>query len=150
MKVAINGFGRIGRTFLRCVLSDAHAREQISVVAINIGPANKEFVAHMFKYDTVMGTYAGPVLLQGDALIIDGVSIAIVSQKDPMAINWKKFGIDWVVEASGHFTTRDGAQKHIMAGAQRVLVTAPADDEDVAIIPGVNTDQFDAQKHKIV
>lgn len=150
MKIAINGFGRIGRTFLRCVLQDTHARSLLQVVAINIGPANKEFVAHMFKYDTVMGTYPGTVSLRNDVLDIDGISIAIVAQKDPQAINWKAYNVEWVVEASGHFTTRDGAQKHIVAGASRVLITAPAHDEDVAIIPGVNVEQYDPQKHRIV
>lgn len=150
MKVAINGFGRIGRNFLRCVLQDPIAREVFRVVAINSGPAKKEFLAHMFKYDTIMGTYPGDVALDSGCLVIDGYRIPILSAKDPSDISWSSYQVDWVVEASGHFTSRDGAQKHINAGASRVLITAPAHDEDMAIIPGVNMQQFDATKHTIV
>ncbi len=150
MKIAINGFGRIGRNFLRCVLQDAQAKKNLDIVAVNIGPANKDFTAHMFKYDTVMGTYPGHVSLDGDELVIDEHRITIITQKDPAAINWKAYGIDWVVEASGHFTHRDDVLKHIKAGARSVLITAPAHGEDITIIPGVNQELFDLSKHHIV
>src|ERR1700757_5055308 len=107
MKIAISGFGRIGRNFLRCVLSDAAARSTLSVVAINIGPAKKEYVAHMFKYDTIMGTYPGSVSLEKDRLVIDNHSILIISEPDPAKANWSAHAIDWVVECSGHFTHRE-------------------------------------------
>lgn len=150
MKIAINGFGRIGRNFLRCLLQDPQARAALQIVAINSGPAKKEFLAHMFKYDTIMGTYPGDIALDGECLIIDGYRIPILNEKDPSHILWSNYQVDWVLEASGHFTSRDGAQKHIDAGAARVLITAPARDEDLTVIPGINMHQFDASVHTIV
>lgn len=150
MKIAINGFGRIGHAFLRTILKDKHAQSKLEVVAINIGPGNMEFVAHMFKYDTIMGTYHGDVALQNNKLLIDDHSIALFSETDPQAINWGKLGIDWVVDASGHFTHRDKAMLHLQSGAKYVLITAPATGEDISIIPGINQQQFDPKKHKIV
>jgi glyceraldehyde 3-phosphate dehydrogenase len=150
MKIAINGFGRIGRNFLRCVFQDGQANKQLEVVAINIGPANKEFTAHMFKYDTMMGTYPGDVCMEGDILVINEHRIQIVAHKEAVTLDWQQYDIDWVVEASGHFTHRDQALQHIKAGARSVLITAPAHDEDITIIPGVNQEMFDARKHHIV
>ena len=148
--IAINGFGRIGRTFLRCLLRDKKTLESIQIVAINVGDSHRDAVAHMFKYDTLMGTFSGTVRMEGDELVIDEYRIKIVAELDPEKLPWKKLAIDWVVDCTGHFTTRDGAQKHITAGAQRVLISAPAHDEDIAIIPGVNEELFDAKKHTIV
>jgi glyceraldehyde 3-phosphate dehydrogenase len=156
MRIAISGFGRIGRTFLRCVLRDPlllklqEASKKIEIVAINIGNSQPEFTAHMFKYDTLMGTYDGSVSIENNELIIDGHRIKIVAELDPEKLPWKELAIDWVVDCTGKFTHRDGAQKHITAGAKRVLISAPAHDEDVAIIPGVNEQLFDAAKHTIV
>jgi len=150
IKIAINGFGRIGRTFLRVLLCDPIALQKINIVAINIGPAKKEYVAHMFKYDTIMGTYPGSVSLEKDRLVIDNHSILIISEPDPAKANWSAHAIDWVVECSGHFTHREGAAKHITAGARNVLISAPAKNEDITIIPGVNDAQFDKTKHHIV
>lgn len=150
MKIAINGFGRIGRTFLRTILHDTHAREKIEVVAINIGPANIEFTAHMFKYDTIMGTYHGDVAMRDDTLLIDDRVIKIFAECDPLALKWKELKIDWVVDASGAFTKREKAELHLKAGAQKVLITAPATGEDVSIIPGINHTIYDAKKHTIV
>src|SRR3990172_2244104 len=149
MRIAISGFGRIGRTFLRCVLQEHKKHQQLQIVAINIGNSQPEFTAHMFKYDTLMGTYPGDVSIKNDELIIDGHRIKIVAELDPEKLPWQALNIDWVVDCTGKFTHRDGAQKHIIAGAHRVLISAPAHDEDVAIIPGVNEQVFDAQKHKI-
>lgn len=150
LRIAINGFGRIGRNFLRGVMEDASALKKLRIVAINIGPAKREYVAHMFKYDSIMGTYAGNVILEGDELIIDGHRIKIIAEIDPAKVEWQTFTIDWVVECTGKFTKRDGASKHIQAGAHNVLISAPATDEDVTIIPGVNDGAFDAAKHHIV
>jgi glyceraldehyde 3-phosphate dehydrogenase len=148
MRVAINGFGRIGRSFLRCVEQDK--KNNFEVVAINIGDSKPEYVAHMFKYDTLMGKFAGEVSVEKDELIVDGHRIKIIAELDPEKLPWKKLDIDWVVDCTGKFTHREGAQKHITAGAQRVLISAPAHDEDVAIIPGVNEELFNAVKHRIV
>ncbi len=150
MNVAISGFGRIGRTFLRTVLRDQAAQKKINIVAINIGPGKLDYVAHMFKYDTLMGTYPGDVSMKDGDLFVDGHRIKIIAESDPARINWRSMDVDWVVEASGKFTKREGAQLHVNAGAQHVLITAPAHDEDVSIIPGVNQDLFNKNTHKIV
>lgn len=150
IKVAINGFGRIGRNFLRVVLQDKHALKKINIVAINIGPAKKDAIAHMFKYDTLMGTYAGNVALQGDELVVDEHHIRILTEMDPVEIDWSAYQIDWVVEASGFFTRREDAKKHLQSGAQSVLITAPAKDEDITIIPGVNDNAYDPNTHTII
>src|SRR5258707_5728486 len=150
MRIAINGFGRIGRSFLRCVLQDKKVSDQIKIVAINIGKSEPEFIAHMFKYDTLMGIFPGEIAVENDELVIDDYRIKIIAQLDAEELPWKALNIDWVVDCSGKFTHRQDAQKHIKAGAQRVLISAPAHDEDVAIIPGVNEELFDARKHTIV
>ena len=150
MKIAINGFGRIGRTFLRTLLQDKHAREKLEVVAINIGPGNSEFTAHMFKYDTIMGTYHGDVAMRGNTLLIDDHAIQIFAESDPASLNWKVLDVYWVVDASGKFTHREKAELHLRAGAQKVLITAPAVNEDISIIPGINNAAYDAKKHHIV
>lgn len=149
MRIAINGFGRIGRTFLRCLLSD-NKKDTIEIVAINVGNSDIQATAHMFKYDTLMGTFHKPVYMQGNNLIIDGHIIEIIAQLDPTKLPWKNLSIDWVVDCTGHFTHREDALKHIAAGAKRVLISAPAHNEDIAIIPGVNEELFDAKKHIIV
>lgn len=150
MRIAVNGFGRIGRNFVRALMQDAQARKSISLVAINIGPANRDTAAYMFKYDTLMGTFPGTVRLENQTLIIDDCAIPLLSESAPERIDWKKYNIDWVVECSGHFTHREGAQKHIDAGARNVLISAPAKDEDVTIILGVNDAAFNPQKDHIV
>jgi len=150
IRVAINGFGRIGRTFLRCVLQDKTTWEKIQVVAINVGSTQPEFTAHMFKYDTLMGIFPGVVSVENDELIVDGHRIKILSELNPAKLPWNSLSIDWVVECTGCFTDRNGAQKHIVAGAQRVLISAPAHNEDITIIPGVNEDLFNPAQHIIV
>lgn len=148
--IAINGFGRIGRSFLRTILTDSAARKRLKISVINVGPADPKFVAHMFKYDTVMGTFPGDVSMKNGELIIDKIRIKIVAECDPKKINWKKNRVDWVVDCTGHFTHREGAQQHLDAGAKHVLISAPAKDEDIAIIPGVNEQSFDIKKDRIV
>lgn len=150
MRVAINGFGRIGRNFLRCLLLDPQSLKKISVVAINIGPAQADFVAHMFKYDSLMGIFPGDVRMEGNALVVDGHRFAILTESDPEKLPWKSMAIEWVVDCSGRFTKREGALKHITAGAKKVLISAPAKDEDITIIPGVNDHAYDAHAHTIV
>ncbi len=150
LRIAINGFGRIGRTFLRCMMQDESISQQIQIVAINIGNSEPEFTAHMFKYDTLMGTFYGLVAVEGDELLVDDHRIKIIAELDPEKLPWKKLDIDWVVDCTGKFTHRQGAQKHIAAGAKRVLISAPAHDEDVAVIPGVNEYVFDPARHTIV
>jgi len=154
LNVAINGFGRIGRNFLRAFLQDKKAQKKIRVVAINIGSAQLDAVAHMFKYDTLLGMYPGNVCVNKQELHyelqVDGYTICIISETDPEKVHWHKYDIDWVVDATGKFTYRDGAQLHIDSGAKKVLITAPAKDDDVTIIPGVNDSDYDASYHNIV
>ena len=150
MNIAINGFGRIGRNFLRTVLTDPHASHELRIVAINIGPSKPDFAAYMFKYDTILGTYPGDVRMGHDHLLIDGHRIKIFAEKDPSQIPWSTCNVNWVVESSGCFTHRKDAYKHIEAGAEHVLITAPAHEEDVAIVPGVNEELFDPTQHTIV
>lgn len=146
IRVAISGFGRIGRNFLRAVLQDPKVQQHIQVVAINIGPAKKDFIAHMFKYDTLMGTFRGNVQFKDDELIVDKHRIKVLAELDPKKCDWKALSIDWVVESSGKFTKGSDALQHVQAGAQHVLITAPAKEEDIAIIPGVNEEQYNNQK----
>ena len=148
--VALNGFGRIGKTFVRAIMADPRARQQLALVAINVGTADPAATAYAFKYDSLMGTYNGEVMYEDGILTIDDYAIAICAQPDATQLPWSSFGIDWVVDATGHFTHREQAELHITAGAGSVLITAPAYDVDITIIPGVNQELFDTKKHKIV
>lgn len=150
MRIAINGFGRIGRTFLRTILEDPASIEALEVAAINIGPAPRDAVAYAFKYDSVMGTFPARVMMRENELYIGNYVIPVLSELDPQKIEWARFDVEWVVEASGCFTCREEASKHLEAGVHAVLITAPATDEDITIVPGVNDNQFDSAKHKIV
>lgn len=155
IRIAINGMGRIGKNFLRVVMQDQQASKALSIVALNIGPADKDALAHSFKYDTLMKTYMYDVTYKENTLTITdyfGVkhSIAVFAEKDPSYLPWAKLDIDWVVESSGKFTKREDAEKHKQAGAKAVLITAPAQGEDVTIIPGVNHQMYNAENHTIV
>lgn len=148
MRIAVNGFGRIGKSFVRALLADS--RSGIDLAVINVGKADKETTALALKYDTLLGTYPGTVEYKDNILTVDGSRhIALIGELDPAKAPWKAHKIDWVVEASGHFTTREGAQKHITAGARGVLISAPATDEDVTIIRGVNDEMYQPS-HTIV
>lgn len=151
LTIALNGFGRIGRTFIRTIVLDARARKHIKIAAINIGPAKKEYVAHMFKYDTIMGTFPGSVTMKKNKLVInDSITIDIIAELNPQKIDWRTYKVDWVVDATGHFITKEKAMAHLHSGAKHVLITAPASGEDAAIIPGVNMASFDPKKDKVV
>lgn len=150
MKIAINGFGRIGRNFLRVVLEDASAVKKLHIVAINLGPMDPAAAAHLFKYDTLLGTWPGTVELAGNKLIIDGHAIILSTESNPYECPWQKLHIDWVVEASGRFVDHEGAYGHIHAGAKHVLVTAPMKNEDASIIPGINLSAYNPKKDIIV
>ncbi len=152
MKIAINGLGRIGKNFLRAIVSDATT--PLDIVAINIGPADPEHVAYTLRYDTLMGTYTGAIEQKGDYISIGNEgkkhTIKIVHEADPRACPWRELGVDWVVDCSGRFTDAQKAQAHIQAGARKVLISAPAKNEDVTIIPGVNDDEYHTSEHTIV
>lgn len=144
MKIAINGFGRIGRNFLRAVLQDSEALKKLDIVALNIGPANPEFVAHSITYDTIMGKFDGDVSYSSGILSINGYKIKIYAETDPSRFDWKD--IEWVVDCSGKFTKKADAQKHIAGGAKHVLISAPSPDADVTVILGVNTNAYTDQQ----
>ena len=144
--VAINGFGRIGRSILRAILS---RKEDIDIVAINDLDAPKT-MAHLFKYDSVHGTWPGKVAATEKAMSVDGKTIAFTAEKDPSKLPWKALGVDLVLECTGHFTDREGASKHLGAGARKVLISAPAKGPDVTIAFGVNDAAYDPAKHHIV
>lgn len=150
MKIAINGFGRIGRAFLRSILLDKHAKDSLDVVAINLGPSKDIRLDLLFKYDSIMKEFPGAVQFKDNVFTVDGKSIKVFTEADPTKLPWKSLGIDWVVEASGHFTSHQKASLHLSAGCKKVLVTAPVTDADVTIVPGVNDKAYDSNKHAII
>jgi glyceraldehyde 3-phosphate dehydrogenase len=146
-RVAINGFGRIGRLCLRTMLE--RAKNALSVVAIN-DMADLHTNAHLFKYDSTYGTFTGALEVGEGVLCAGGWEIAVLNQKDPSRLPWKQLGVDIVIESTGVFT--DGAQvrAHLDAGAKKVIITAPAKNEDLTIVLGVNDSTYDPKKHHIV
>jgi glyceraldehyde 3-phosphate dehydrogenase len=147
-KVAINGFGRIGRNVLKCILKDKECSD-IEVVAIN-DLTDAATLAHLFKYDSVQGTTPYEVKGEEGRLSIDGKPIQVLSVRNPEELPWKKLGIDVVIESTGFFTKREGASKHLAAGAKKVIISAPATDPDVTVVLGVNEGEYDPKKHQIV
>lgn len=150
MRIAINGFGRIGRTFLRTFLSAPELFPKNEIVAINIGPGELAATAHLFKYDTTMGSFEGSVTVSGNLLTVGSHKIRLFAEKSAEALPWHDLDVDWVVECSGHYTKSADAQQHIRAGARKVLISAPAQDPDVTIIPGVNEHLYDRKNHLII
>lgn len=150
MRIAINGFGRIGRAFLRSVLLDPAMAKKLEVVAINQGPSPAKQLDILFKYDSVMGEFPGDVTVDDKFLTIGSTKIALFTQADPATLPWKALAIDWVVEASGFFTSHEKASLHLKAGAKKVLITAPSKNADCIVVPGVNNEAYNAQEHTIV
>lgn len=145
VKVAINGFGRIGRMVFR----KAMLEDEVEVVAINASyPA--ETLAHLIKYDSIHGTYTLPVEAKDDTIVVDGKVVQLLHSRDPRELPWAKLGVDIVIEATGKFKTQETAGYHIEAGAKKVLITAPAKDEDVTIVMGVNDHEYDPANHHII
>jgi glyceraldehyde 3-phosphate dehydrogenase len=145
-RVGINGFGRIGRNFFRAAIArDA----DFEVVAANdLGDAPT--MAHLLRYDSNLGPFRGDVSLEGGVLRAGGHEIQMLAEKDPGAMPWRDLEVDVVLESTGFFTKREGAQKHLDAGARKVIISAPATDPDVTLVLGVNDDQYDAGQHNIV
>ncbi len=145
INVAINGFGRIGRLVLRAGIKD----KNINWVCVN-DITDAKTLAHLFKYDSVHGRYNGKVEHTDDSLIIDGKKIKVLSILEPSKLPWKEMKIDVVVESTGKFTDREGAEQHLKAGAKKVLISAPAKNPDITIVMGVNEDMYDKNKHHII
>ena len=146
VRVGINGFGRIGRSFWRAV---AKSGADIEVVAVN-DLGDKKTMAHLLKYDSVMGVLPDTVTSTDDGLVINGKSLKVLSERDPRNLPWKSLDVDVVVESTGFFTERDKAAAHLEAGAKVVIISAPATNADATFVFGVNHDDFDAAKHRVV
>ena len=147
IRVGINGFGRIGRQVLRAAKEQGVA--DLDFVAVN-DLTDTATLAHLFKYDSVHGTYEGSVEAGEGSITIDGDEIRILSEKDPAQLPWKDLGVDVVLESTGRFTDAASAGKHIAAGAKKVIISAPAKGEDITIVMGVNSDKYDADRHHII
>jgi glyceraldehyde 3-phosphate dehydrogenase len=142
--VGINGFGRIGRLVFR-----AARGKNLEIVGVN-DLTDARTLAHLLKWDSVHGRYPGEVEADDGAIVVDGKRIPVLAERDPAKLPWKKLGAEIVIESTGHFTDRAGAGKHLQAGAERVVISAPATDPDVTIVLGVNDAAFDPAKHRIV
>jgi glyceraldehyde 3-phosphate dehydrogenase len=146
VRVGINGFGRIGRNVLRAGLAK---ETDIEWVAVNDITDNAT-LAHLFKYDSILGPYQGTVEVRGDGLIVDGKEIKVFEERDPAQLPWSDLGVEVVLESTGFFTKRDDAAKHLEAGAKKVVISAPATEPDLTMVLGVNDDQYDKSKHDVI
>lgn len=145
-RVAINGFGRIGRNVLRA----AYARSaDLEIVAIN-DLTDPKTLAHLLRYDSVLGRFAHTVEVTADGIAIDGKEIRVLAERDPAALPWKELDVPIVLESTGFFTSREGATKHLTAGASKVIISAPATDPDVTLVLGVNDAAYDPAAHHII
>ena len=146
VKVGINGFGRIGRNLYRA----AHeSGADLEIVAVN-DLTDSETLAHLLKYDTMLGRFPGTVEAGDGSLTVDGAEIKVLSERDPGELPWSDLGVEVVIESTGLFTKRDGAAKHLEAGARKVIISAPATDPDVTVALGVNFDSYDPDTHQII
>ena len=146
-RIAINGFGRIGRLVLRALI-EQH-RKELSVVAVN-DMADLRTNAHLFRYDSTYGIFPGKVELGEGIMQVDGQNIAVLNQKDPSRMPWKQLGVDIVIESTGVFTDAAQVRAHLDAGAKKVIITAPATHEDLTVVLGVNDSAYDPRKHHII
>ncbi|GHH97551.1 type I glyceraldehyde-3-phosphate dehydrogenase [Neobacillus kokaensis] len=145
VKVGINGFGRIGRNVFRAALNN----ENVEIVAINdLTDAN--MLAHLLKFDTVHGTLAEDVTVDGEYLVVGGHKVKVIAERDPAQLGWGDLGVEVVVESTGRFTKREDAAKHLEAGAKKVIISAPANNEDITIVMGVNEDKYDPANHHVL
>ena len=145
IKIGINGFGRIGRLVFRGAFADPN----LEIVAIN-DLTDAETLAHLLKFDSNHGIFLGEVGVDGDNLVVDGKKIKVMAERDPKNLPWGDLGVEYVVESTGIWRKRDQAQWHIDAGAKKVIITAPAKNEDITIVMGVNEDKYDPDKHHVI
>jgi len=146
VKVGINGFGRIGRNLFRAAKA---AGADIDFVAVN-DLTDAETLGHLLKYDSILGRYPGEVAVGDNGLIVDGDELRVLSEKDPAQLPWDELGAEVVIESTGLFTKREGAAKHLEAGAKKVIISAPATDPDITVALGVNFDDYDPDQHHII
>ena len=148
LRVAINGYGRIGRNVLRAIYEN-NRTDKIQIVALN-DLGSPETNAHLTQYDSVHGKFPGTVSVEGDYMRVNGDKIRVLAERDPSKLPWGELGVDVVMECTGFFTSREAASKHLQGGAKKVLISAPADGEDITVVYGVNHDKLDPAKHVIV
>lgn len=146
VRIGINGFGRIGRSFVRAALERG---SDLEIVAVN-DLTDAATLAHLLRYDTAFGTLPADVAVDGDAIVVGNRRIRVLSEREPAALPWGDLGVELVVESTGRFTTRDGAAGHLAAGARKVLVSAPASGDDLTIVMGVNDHLYDPAQHHVV
>jgi glyceraldehyde 3-phosphate dehydrogenase len=146
VRVGINGFGRIGRNLFRAAQAKS---ADIEWVAVN-DLTDTRTLANLLKYDSILGPYPGTIEVDGDSIVVDGKPLKVLAERDPANLPWKDLGVDVVVESTGFFTKRADAQKHIDAGATKVIISAPASDEDITVVLGVNFDKYDKSAHHII
>lgn len=144
-KIGINGFGRIGRNVFRAAFNNP----EVEVIAVN-DLTDADTLAFLLKHDTVHGKFAGSVEVKENALIVDGKEIKVLAERDPAQLGWGDLGVEVVVESTGRFTKRADAAKHLEAGAKKVIISAPASDEDITVVLGVNEDKYDAASHDVI
>ena len=149
IKVGVNGFGRIGRNFFRAILASESARANVEIVAIN-DLTDTATLAHLLKYDSILGPIGKSVTHTENSITVDGKTITVFAERDPGALPWSSVGAEIVVESTGIFTKGEQAKKHLAGGAKKVIISAPATDEDVTIVMGVNHDKYDPAKHTII
>ncbi|ABB14777.1 ArsJ-associated glyceraldehyde-3-phosphate dehydrogenase [Carboxydothermus hydrogenoformans] len=145
VKVGINGFGRIGRNMFRAALNNP----EIEIVAVN-DLTDAKTLAHLLKYDSVHGIFAADVEAKDDAIVVNGKEVKVYAEKDPANLPWKELGVEIVIESTGKFTKKADAVKHLEAGAKKVIISAPATDEDITIVMGVNEDKYDPANHHVI
>lgn len=146
MRIAINGFGRIGRSFVRAALERG---SDLEIVAVN-DLTDAATLAHLLRYDTAYGTLPVEAQVDGDAIVVGGRRIQVTAERDPAALAWGDQGVELVIESTGRFTSREGAAKHLVAGARKVLVSAPASGDDLTVVMGVNDHLYDPATHHVV
>ncbi|MGG3432919.1 type I glyceraldehyde-3-phosphate dehydrogenase [Heyndrickxia coagulans] len=145
VKVGINGFGRIGRNVFRAALGNPN----IEIVAIN-DLTDAKMLAHLLKYDSVHGNLEEEVTVDGDSIVVDGHKVKVLAEREPANLGWGDLGVDVVVESTGRFTNREGAAKHLEAGAKKVVISAPGKNEDITIVMGVNEGKYDPKNHHVI
>lgn len=149
VKVAINGFGRIGRNTFRAAVKNG-SFEKLDYVAINDPGLTPQEAAHLLKYDSVMGRFEGTVTADADGITVNGKKVLLFKEKDPSVLPWAKLGVEVVIESTGFFTNADKAKAHITAGAKKVIISAPAQNEDITICLGINADKYDSAVHNVI
>jgi glyceraldehyde 3-phosphate dehydrogenase len=150
VRVGINGFGRIGRNVFRAAMAAGAGAQEIEWVAVN-DLTDAETLAHLLKYDSILGPYPGEVKLEGDTIHVDGKPLKVLAERDPGALPWGELGVDVVIESTGFFTNRESAAKHLAGGAKKVVISAPATDPDATVVLGVNFDEvYDRANHDVI